>query len=988
MSPKHSQLITPEQILNARRNTEQLPWASALRDAAVKSASRWLTLDDDTLWSLVTEQSIGRSTNASVLKGCPRCGDGINRLGGGFTVDVLEEPWKITCPNCLEKFPTNDFWAFYRSGKAEDGLFHPEFADRSLLFNTLHPGRHDPEHLFGVDDGTGWVDDSGESFKLVGVYGHYGIWNEIRSACQGLMQAFLYTGQTDYAHKAGVLLARISDVYPDMDWSYWSGHGFFNSDGLSGRGKIYGRIWEPGLLMTFTRCYDLVKSAWTGCSSLFELLGEKQRAFNLATQDSVESLCEHFEKNVIRQGIDGIVNGDIARNEPGDQVTMAALAVALDAEDTDEWLDWIFKEGRLRGQIPNGGHIPQLFAGEIDRDGVGSEAAPSYSLGWLHKAQGMNDLDQIIRCRASYTRNSIRNFGRYRQMFLGHLRMICLGKYIPSIGDTGQTGKPNLCGLTADLCLEGLELFGDPIFAQAAHLIADDNRAEIHGPVLDTDPDEIADRVEDIVTTRGQFRLSSDLMTGYGLALLRDGEEKEERTLWVYYGRNTGHGHTDRLNLGLYAFGLDLLPDLGYPEHARVWPKRSGWTNHTISHNTVMVDRTSQNSSYSGKIRYFGKNTNAQVISIDSPDVYPQCDAYNRTSALIKISDSDFYVLDHFRVKGGSSHHFSFHAAEGPVQTHGLSLTAQNEGTYAGVDVPFGEFFDGEVKSYKGSGFQYLYDVRRCTDPDQSVSVEWSIQDTWQVLNSTAKAGEDSGVKLRWTMLNPPGNISICHGDPPANKPGNPRRLTYVIAEHQGKAGLTSSFLSLIEAYKGVRQVLDIEEIGVASGDAKVVKVSLPSERTDTLFFSETGDRITLESGLAFNGLFGIFSESANGPEWASITGGTIIGNNTHAIQRHSSEWRGIVRSRAAGEIRTDATPPGTIDLVGSYITVENDNPRDACYRIVRVTQSEGLTVINVEDTDFIRGMVDDLDYPRGFLYDFEPEQPFRVILTWYEKFG
>ena len=61
------------------------------------------------------------------------------------------------------------------------------------------------------------------------------------------MQAFLYTGQTDYAHKAGVLLARISDVYPDMDWSYWSGHGFFNSDGLSGRGKIYCRIWEPGL---------------------------------------------------------------------------------------------------------------------------------------------------------------------------------------------------------------------------------------------------------------------------------------------------------------------------------------------------------------------------------------------------------------------------------------------------------------------------------------------------------------------------------------------------------------------------------------------------------------------------------------------------------------------------------------------------------------------------------------------------------------------
>ena len=36
-------------------------------------------------------------------------------------------------------------------------------------------------------------------------------------------------------------------------------------------------------------------------------------------------------------------------------------------------------------------------------------------------------------------------------------------------------------------------------------------------------------------------------MTGYGLGLLRDGKAEAERTLWLYYGRNTGHGHTDRL---------------------------------------------------------------------------------------------------------------------------------------------------------------------------------------------------------------------------------------------------------------------------------------------------------------------------------------------------------------------------------------------------------------------------------------------------------
>src|SRR5699024_3479397 len=39
-----------------------------------------------------------------------------------------------------------------------------------------------------------------------------------------------------------------------------------------------------------------------------------------------------------------------------------------------------------------------------------------------------------------------------------------------------------------------------------------------------------------------------------------------QRDLWMYYGRNTGHGHKDTLNIGLHAFGIDLSPDLGYPE--------------------------------------------------------------------------------------------------------------------------------------------------------------------------------------------------------------------------------------------------------------------------------------------------------------------------------------------------------------------------------------------------------------------------------------
>lgn len=977
--------VTREQMAAAARNVERYPWAAAERESAVAKAQRWMGISDEALWELVTEQTVGRSTNASVVKGCPACGEGINRFGGHFRVDVLADPWKIACPSCGGRFPTNDYAAFYRSGKQADSFFDPAKADRSLLFNTEHPDPQDPLHTFGVDDGTGWTDDEGESFKLVGVYGHYGVWTEVSAACNGLTRAFLLTGDTGYARKAGILLARIADVYPAMDWSRWAALGFFNSDGLSGRGRIYGRIWEPGLLTSFTRCYDAVRIAWGDRDPMFEFLGERRRRFGLPAQDTVSALCSHFEEHVIREGIRGIVKGDVARNEPGDQVTMAVLAVALDADDTDDWLDWIFREGYLRGRTPNGGHIPQLFAGEIDRDGVGSEAAPSYSLGWLYKGAGMNDLDHALRARPSYTRHEVRAFRRYRQMFLGHIRMLVLGRYVPAIGDTGKTGEPDLCGLTVTQCLEGLQVFGDPVFGQAAHALVDGDLSRIHGSVFEQDPEAVRQGVARIVERQGPLALGPDLMTGYGLALMRDGEGDRERALWLYYGRNTGHGHADRLNLGLYGFGLDLLPDLGYPEHARVWPKRAGWTNHTVSHNTVLVDRGVQQGSYTGKVRCCAESPLARVVSVESPDVYGACSAYGRTAALIRVSETDFYVVDLFHVQGGRSHHLSFHAAEGEVATEALDLVPQPRGTYAGPDVAFGQFYDGEVKGYRGSGFQYLYDMRRCPEPGPAPAVTWRVRDTWKVTPASDRSGrpEVTDIRVRWTLLSPPGEVALCSGDPPRNKPGNPERLTYVIAAHEGEAPLQSGFLSVVEAYEGDRVVREVAEAAVdrAAPGCRALRVALPGGRADTVFFGDGRTRVVAEGRIAFDGLFGVYSETDGGSTEAFLVGGTQLGTPERGIRGEPAAWEGTVEAREDGCVWTSAAPPDGRNLTGRYLSVANDNERDACYRIVSVARDGNRTRVDVGDQDFIRGMVDDLDYAKGFRYDFEPGQPFRVVL-------
>ena len=95
--------------------------------------------------------------------------------------------------------------------------------------------------------------------------------------------------------------------------------------------------------------------------------------------------------------------------------------------------------------------------------------------------------------------------------------------------------------------------------------------------------------------------------------------------------------------------------------------------------------------------------------------------------------------------------------------------------------------------------------------------------------------------------------------------------------------------------------------------------------------------------------------------------------------------WTGIVSTREPGIIHTTEPPPDR-PLSGAYISIRNENERDACYRIRSVERENNRTLIRVGDENFIRGMVDDLDYSKGFRYDFEPGDAFEVVHTGFKR--
>ena len=135
-----------------------------------------------------------------------------------WEIEAMERPWKTRCPHCRESFPTNDFSRFYRSGLDRHGVFDPQRADRSLLFNPSIPTR------MTRCISTEWMMARATWMATSGGGSSARIWftgsgsRRCWEASSKLAAAYVVTGDKRYAHKAAVMLDRVADLYPTFDF--------------------------------------------------------------------------------------------------------------------------------------------------------------------------------------------------------------------------------------------------------------------------------------------------------------------------------------------------------------------------------------------------------------------------------------------------------------------------------------------------------------------------------------------------------------------------------------------------------------------------------------------------------------------------------------------------------------------------------------------------------------------------------------------------
>lgn len=995
-----STYYTAAKVAAARANIAKYAWAKSERDTAVTNADIYLKPGLTFLWQMITPQSIPRSYAVNQDMGSPVTGKKIDAYGAyPYKIDPVKSPWKITDPSSGYKFPTNDYASYYQSGLDANGVFQKKLADKRYLVNILYPEKG---ATWGVDDGSGWIDPKGNKYTFIAYYNHWGLWNGyISNAMKYFRDAFVYTGDVKYATAGLVMLDRIADFYPQMDVSaYKWTDGFRNSTGSTDQGKILGSIWETELIRDFIGSYDAFYPATKLSAPPFVTFLSKQgQKYQLgAIKNSATSISHHIEDGIVRQVYPAIQKAQIYGNFGFHQSTLAMAAVVLDEEVTSkQWIDFIFKTGDLANSAGTwkvtGGNLNAVLLDQIDRDGFGDEGSPEYNSYWLTDLKYAAD---ILEGYTRYPSADLYENAKFKKMFSSQIDLIIAGQYTAQIGDSGSMGNSQIF-LEPSQMLKAFAKYKNPLFAQAAYFLNGNSLNGLHGDILSANAGNVIADIQTTITQFGGLQLNSANRTGYGFTALRGkagllagmgtpltpANVEGQRTLWMYYGSNvTEHAHKDSLNIGLDAYGVNIAPDMGYVSYADNNPLRTYWEANTISHNTVVVDQSTQQSvSRVGTPLHFDATERVRLIDVDDSKVYPQTAMYRRTSAMIRIDQNHSYVVDLFRVKGGSEHNFSFHGAEGTVTTTGLALIKQAQGTYAGANIPYASNTYNKAHS---SGFNYLQNIQKDSKPTQNFSVDWAAK---------------NNVHLRLTMLGDLTDVALADGAPPQNKPGNPKSLKFLVA-HRSGSQLESNFTSVIEPYQGSSLIQTITAVSVkASGqnanpmDARAVKVVMKDGRTDYVFNSLHPEIIyTIDDQIKIQGFFAVVSIRAGKTEYGYLNDGTTLmvnGKTLIGAAIASAQGKIVDFTRKLSDINTITVQMQSNDpnrswaeLVGRTIYIQNDKERNAVYEIKAVRPPTGnLVTLDIGENTLIRGWVDDNDFSKGYKFDIAPGASFQIPL-------
>lgn len=438
----------------------------------------------------------------------------------------------------------------------------------------------------------------------------------------------------------------------------------------------------------------------------------------------------------------------------------------------------------------------------------------------------------------------------------------------------------------------------------------------------------------------------SMLLGGIGHAVLAWDSGESQVQARLDFSPAVGHAHYDANHLIFYDKKTEVVGGTAYTEGNREW------NTSTINQNLVVVNEQEQKWSYfvdrtlspyvpGSPITPVSikpmPNTNihnnvilwepgykdfkdVQVVEVDALDAYDHlATRYNRILALVHISDNDVYLVDFFRLKGGTQYDWTLHGGHSIYSlSTNLSMTS-TAGTLGGI-------------SFCGMG---------------NTSNTWSaILDYADTKHRIMMCG-----KAETTVYKGVGLRSVVDGG----------YQDYVVARRQVDSSDSEDFLVVHETYTNAPHVQSIQQVQFEGDSSTAVglKITLDGGIVDYIVHtldpgpSYTEHRIIGVENFVIKGRFAHIRVSDGNPRWMNLIQGESLSYDSRYMSSTKSDYsfRGYVtkvnrkeNGDSENSFEVDITLPNEGELDRKTLIVTWGNGWKWAYKIKSIVGGRIIT--------------------------------------------
>ncbi len=473
---------------------------------------------------------------------------------------------------------------------------------------------------------------------------------------------------------------------------------------------------------------------------------------------------------------------------------------------------------------------------------------------------------------------------------------------------------------------------------------------------------------------------SCAILPAFGHARLGAGRGEGQVQAHMRFSGGGGHMHPDSLSMSLFAFGREMLCDIGYH---RVSGYRF-WSFCTMGHNTAVIDRAWQ--AYPGpdcgNLRlYVPDLPGLSAVEASAEAGYPDlAQAYRRLLLLVTVDEAHPYVVDIFEVKGGSTHDWFMHGSADREQsaTSSLSLAA----------------LAGE-RPLLAPGEEWV---------EPSDGMIWGSPQSWRdrlkpygVLRNVRSAASDADCSFTLTYDDQPRlgtRIHLPGGRPrqlflceapslrrfagPTNQAADMPYMPQIIEHRTGEAPLASTFIAVTEPFNDGPRIAAVRRLRTTTDDERAVAIQIEAGgRIDTVLVAldgAAGVRVAGPDAAALDGRIGLLSEVDGNIVSAYIVGGTQLTKGDFRLSSPTASYEGEIEAatRVADGAESDAfvtsapRPPG-VNPRGAWLIATHPDGHTSGHAVERIESRDGKTWIHLTDDHGLRidgDTVEEVNHP------------------------